>query len=148
MTALGEQSAHQSVSQPGLDDPLRLKDAVRIAFPFGGMTVSGLRREAVKGILVLERYANKDFVTLNAIIEMRKRCRDQQKVPVSGLNLKSEMGRESSSAGRHGSFETERTRSALVALEQTARALSKPSLNTSPRNTPSQGTADVIRLKS
>jgi hypothetical protein len=112
------------------------------------MTVSGLRREAVKGNLVLERYANKDFVTLNAISEMRKRCRDQQKVPVSGSNLKSETRRRSSSAALHGSFETERTRSALVALEQTARALSKPSLNTSPRNTPSQGTADVIRLKS
>jgi hypothetical protein len=148
MTTLGEQSPYQAVSGPGLDDPLRLKDAVRIAFPFGGMTVSGLRREAVKGNLVLERYANKDFVTLNAIIEMRKRCRDRQKVLVSGLNLKSEVRRESSSVGRHGSFETDRTKSALVALEQTARALSKRSLNTSPRNTPSQGIGDVIRLKS
>jgi hypothetical protein len=145
MTVLAE---HRLACQPGPDDPLRLKDAVKIAFPFGGMTVSGLRREAEKGNLVLERYANKDFVTLNAIVEMRKRCRDHQKVPVSGLNLKSEMQRESSSAGRRGSYETERTRSALAALEQTAKALSKPSLITSPRNIPSQGTADVILLKS
>ncbi len=55
--------------------------------------------------------------------------------------------RESSQGAHHGSFETERARSALAALEQTARALSKPSLNTLPRNTPSRETADVIPLK-
>ena len=36
-----------------LDTPLRLRDAVKIAFPFGGMTVSGLRRE-VPSRVVLE----------------------------------------------------------------------------------------------
>ncbi len=77
--SFSEQTAHQLLSKPGPDDPLRLKDAVKIAFPFGGMTVSGLRREAVRGNLVLERYANKDFVTLNAISEMRKRCRASAK---------------------------------------------------------------------
>jgi len=30
----------------GFDDPLRLEEAVRFAFPHGGMTASGLRREA------------------------------------------------------------------------------------------------------
>ena len=30
------------------DTPLRLKTAVEVAFPLGGMTVSGLRREAKK----------------------------------------------------------------------------------------------------
>ena len=70
------------------------------------------------------------------------------KAPDCGLNPKSETGREGSSGARHGSFETERTRSALAALEQTAKALSKPSLNTSPRNIPSREIADVILLKS
>jgi hypothetical protein len=58
-----------------LDEPLRLKDAVRYGFPRGGMTVSGLRREARAGRLVIEKIANKDFTTLRAIEEMRKLCR-------------------------------------------------------------------------
>jgi hypothetical protein len=33
------------------DAPLRLKDAVKIAFPAGGMTVSGLRGEINRGRL-------------------------------------------------------------------------------------------------
>jgi hypothetical protein len=59
----------------GLDDSLRLDEALRFAFPLGGMTVSGLRREAARGRLVIERIANKDFTTLRAIQEMRKLCR-------------------------------------------------------------------------
>ena len=52
--------------------PLRLKIAVEIAFPAGGMTESGLRREAAKGNLVIETIAGKQFTTLNAIQEMRE----------------------------------------------------------------------------
>src|SRR2546430_1522983 len=57
------------------DAPLRLKDAVRLAFPAGGMTVSGLRQEHAKGRLNLEMIAGKHFVTLRAIREMRELCR-------------------------------------------------------------------------
>lgn len=57
------------------DAPLRLKDAVKIAFPSGGMTVSGLRREHANGRLEIESIAGKQFVTLRAIREMRERCR-------------------------------------------------------------------------
>jgi len=57
------------------DAPLRLKDAVKIAFPAGGMTVSGLRREHANGRLEIESIAGKQFVTLRAIREMRERCR-------------------------------------------------------------------------
>jgi len=57
------------------DDPLRLEEAIKFGFPHGGMTVSGLRREAVRGRLVIEKIANKDFTTLRAIEEMRKLCR-------------------------------------------------------------------------
>jgi hypothetical protein len=39
----------------GPDDPLRLEDAVEVAFPGGGMTVSGLRLERDRGNLTTER---------------------------------------------------------------------------------------------
>lgn len=57
------------------DAPLRLKDAVKIAFPAGGMTVSGLRGEITRGRLEAEMIAGKHFVTLRAIREMRERCK-------------------------------------------------------------------------
>lgn len=66
------------------DQPLRLSDAVKYGFPHGGMTVSGLRREAAKGRLVVEKIANKDFTTLRAIQEMRNQCRVKVEVHVSG----------------------------------------------------------------
>ena len=59
----------------GRDAPLRLSRAVELAFPEGGMTVSGLRREIVRGRLEVERIAGKDFVTLAGIERMRERCR-------------------------------------------------------------------------
>ena len=68
----------------GPDTPLRLKTAVEIAFPDGGMTVSGLRREAAKGNLVIETIAGKQFVTLHAIEEMRTKCRVEAKGHGSG----------------------------------------------------------------
>jgi hypothetical protein len=128
--------------------PLRLADAVTIAFPHGGMTVSGLRREIKRGRLAVEVIAGKQFVTLRDIKQMRERCRDIQKAPVSGLSPKKETSREGSYAEPHGSFETERIRSALDALKQTARGLSKPSPNTSQENIKSRGTVDVIHLRS
>jgi hypothetical protein len=63
------------------DTPLRLGEAVRIAFPTGSLTVSGLRKEIERGRLVAEIIAGKTFVTLNAIKEMRRLCRVQAKVP-------------------------------------------------------------------
>jgi hypothetical protein len=66
------------------DDPLRLEDAIKFGFPHGGMTVSGLRREATAGRLVIEKIANKQFTTLRAIEEMRKSCRVLQSPPASG----------------------------------------------------------------
>ncbi len=66
------------------DAPLRLDRAVKAAFPFGGMTVSGLRREAARGRLVIEVIAGKQFTTLRAIEEMRTRCRVLPKEPNFG----------------------------------------------------------------
>lgn len=57
------------------DAPLRLADAAALAFPGGGMTVCGLRREAAKGRLAIMRIAGKDWTTLKAIREMMERCR-------------------------------------------------------------------------
>ena len=66
------------------DEPLRLGDAVRFGFPKGGMTVSGLRREARAGRLVIEKIANKHFTTLRAIEAMRELCRVKVEGPVCG----------------------------------------------------------------
>ncbi len=60
-----------------LDAPLRLSIAAKLAFPDGSMTASGLRREAARGRLRIERIANKDFVTLAEIKRMRQLCRIQ-----------------------------------------------------------------------
>jgi hypothetical protein len=57
------------------DTPLRLDVAVREAFPAGGMTVSGLRKEIAKGRLEVELIAGKQFTTLLAIARMRELCR-------------------------------------------------------------------------
>jgi hypothetical protein len=55
--------------------PLRLKVAAELAFPGGGMTASGLRREANRCRLIVERIAGKDYTTLQAIADMRRLCR-------------------------------------------------------------------------
>jgi hypothetical protein len=67
--------------QIGPDTPLRLDVAARVAFPGGGMTASGLRREAARGRLTIERIAGKDFTTLAAITTMREKCRAQPPLP-------------------------------------------------------------------
>lgn len=59
----------------GHDTPLRLDVAAKVAFPRGGMTSSGLRREAKRGRLIIERVAGKDYTTLNHIRGMRELCR-------------------------------------------------------------------------
>jgi hypothetical protein len=57
------------------ETPLRLKAAAERAFPGGGMTASGLRREAARGRLVVERIAGKDYTTMRSIADMRTLCR-------------------------------------------------------------------------
>lgn len=74
----------EGLGEIGPDVPLRLEDAARIAFPGGGMTVSGLRRERDRGRLAVEKVAGKEYTTLSAIKEMRRLCRVQQKESVSG----------------------------------------------------------------
>ena len=124
-----------------------LKDAAAIAFPVGGMTVSGLRKERDRGRLVVERIVGREFTTLRNIEQMRERCRELPKVHGSGSSQKNVAQMEKSLGGPHGSFGTERVKSARAALEKTAEALNKPSPNTSLRNIKSRATAAVIPLQ-
>ena len=115
------------------DTPLRLDVAARLAFPLlpngkPSMTASGLRKEAAKGKLVIERIAGKDFTTLDAITNMRTRCRLDQ-VPQDSISASG--GTEQ----RPGSSSTEDARSARAHLRTIAERLKKPSKATSDKNT-------------
>lgn len=59
------------------DAPLRLSDAVRLAFPAGGMTVSGLRAEARAGRLIIEKRDGFYYTTLASIEKMREIAREE-----------------------------------------------------------------------
>ncbi len=128
--------------------PLRLDVAASLAFPDGSIGASGLRREARKGRLAVERIAGKDYTTLRAIEEMRELCRVQPKVPACGSNQSAVMQQGTSAPGLCGSSATDRGKLALAALLATAQAPSKPSRSTSPGNTKPRACADVIPLKS
>ncbi len=64
------------------ETPLRLAVAAALAYPDGSMTASGLRREADRCRLVIERTAGKDYTTLASIERMRALCR-----PAKGIRL-------------------------------------------------------------
>ena len=68
----------------GHDQPLRLAVAAALAFPDGSMTASGLRREAARGRLAIERIAGKDYTTLANIERMRELCRVEARGPACG----------------------------------------------------------------
>jgi hypothetical protein len=108
------------------DTPLRLSVAAALAFPDGSMTTSGLRKEAARGRLAIERIAGKDYTTLAAIEEMRALCRVRQKGPVYGSGPKNESPMGPSGNAQCGSSETDRARSARAALHKIARARSVP----------------------
>ena len=74
------------MSSPDIDPnaPIRLADIITIAFPMGGMTVNGLRKEAGRVHLTILRMAGKDFTTLADIEEMKKICREQSSLRASG----------------------------------------------------------------
>src|SRR6266700_4495867 len=99
------------------DTPLRLADAIKIAFPMGGMTVAGLRRERDRNRLVVEKIACKEFTTLAHIERMRELCRDEAKVPGFSLRPPAEPRLERSPTGQHGSSETTAGISAQAALQ-------------------------------
>ena len=102
----------------GLDTPLRLAEAVRIAFPTGALTISGLRREIERGRLSVEIIAGKVFTTLRAIEEMRRLCLVQAKERVSTSNRSAAPETEVSGSDQSGSFVTDQEKSPQDALRR------------------------------
>jgi integrase len=129
------------------DTPLRLDVAAALAFPDGSMTGSGLRKEAGRGRLVVERVAGKDYTTLADIERMRALCRVPRKEFASGCVPASEMKTARSAGERSGSSETDRARSARAALQKIARTPSERSVSTSPVSTAPTEPAAVIPLR-
>jgi hypothetical protein len=113
--------------------PLRLAVAAALAFPDGSMSASGLRREAVRGRLIIERIAGKDFTTLANIERMRNLCRVEARAPVSTFAEGELTGR--GNMDRSGSLETEIVRQARAALHATLLEQKKPSPLTSRTST-------------
>ena len=103
--------------------PLRLADAVKIAFPMGGMTVAGLRRERDRDRLVIEKIAGKEFTTLAHIERMRELCRDEARVPDSSLWPPAATRAERLPISQPGSSETTDATSAQAALQMRLRPL-------------------------
>ncbi|PPQ17762.1 excisionase [Bradyrhizobium sp. AC87j1] len=101
--------------------PLRLADAVKIAFPLGGMTVAGLRRERDRNRLVIEKIAGKEFTTLAHIERMRELCREEARGPDFGSKPHAETRAERSPTERPGSSETTAGMSAQAALQMRLR---------------------------
>src|SRR5579863_2457218 len=110
-------------SQPEItpETPLRLADAVKIAFPMGGMTVAGLRRERDRNRLVIEKIAGKEFTTLAHIERMRELCRDEARVLGSSLRRPAEIRAERLPTRQPGSSETTDAMSAQAALRMKLR---------------------------
>ena len=123
--------------------PLRLEVAAKLAFPDGSIGASALRAEARRGNLQIETIANKQFTTLQAIKEMRKKCGQQKG---QGFTLKEGDGTKINKPC--GSSATARIASAQAALKANARKLSKNSANTSPKNIKSPATVNAIPPKS
>ena len=109
----------------GPTTPVRLRDIVTMAFPAGGMTASGLRREAGRGRLALMRIAGKDFTTLAAIEEMKTRCHVPANQPGSGSD------RRTRTAPPPGSSSTAESNPALAAANMIVQQLSARSRITS-----------------
>src|SRR5271155_4418965 len=100
-----------------LNTPLRLADAAKIAFPMGGMTVAGLRRERDRNRLVVEKIAGKEFTTLAYIERMRELCRDEARELDFSLRQPAATQAETSPTKRPGSSETMAGMSAQAALQ-------------------------------
>jgi hypothetical protein len=77
----------------------------KVGFPDGSMTASGLRREALRGRMQVERIAGKDYTTLEAINEMRELCRVQAK-ELASINVSPDIETASSSRKPFGSSRT------------------------------------------
>ena len=107
------------------DAPVRLAAILPVAFPHGGMTVSGLRKEAARGRLTIMRIAGKDFTTLQSIEEMKEKCRVPANRPDYGCD------RPAKTEPLHGSSSTAANSTALAAALLIVKGLKEPSQNIS-----------------
>src|SRR5258708_2942990 len=110
-------------SQPEItaNTPLRLADAVKIAFPMGGMTVAGLRRERDRDRLVIEKIAGKEFTKVGKIEGMGEVCGDEARGLGSSLRPPAETRAERLPTRQPGSSETTDAMSAQAALQMKLR---------------------------
>src|SRR5436190_16381318 len=115
------------------DTPLRLGVAAALAFPDGSMTASGLRREAARGRLLIERIAGKDYTTLASIERMRELCRVEAKVSDSGSARRA--GMEKARIVQPGSSSMVNGMSPQDALRMKLQKRKTSSPGTLPRNT-------------
>nr|WP_246754263.1 excisionase [Bradyrhizobium diazoefficiens] len=99
------------------DAPLRLADAAKIAFPLGGMTVAGLRRERDRNRLIIEKIAGKEFTTLAHIQRMRELCREEARGQDFNSKPPAETRAERPLTKQHGSSGTTAGTSAQAALK-------------------------------
>ena len=131
------------------DTPLRLNVAAALAYPDGSMTASGLRREAAKGRLVIERTAGKDYTTLGAIRQMRERCRVEARGRDFGFGARAATDRPGTHTTQSGSSEMENIQRAQAAARMIVQELKGLSPNISTGSTSSKRPKGrVIRLKS
>ena len=131
------------------DAPLRLDVAAALAYPDGSMTASGLRREAARGRLVIERTAGKDYTTLRNIEHMRDLCRVEAGGRVSGCAELNTIGLGNSHTPRCGSSKTVNIGKARDAALMIVEGLSQHSPPTSPTSiSPKRKRGSVRRLTS
>jgi hypothetical protein len=112
------------------DTPLRFGVAAAIAFPDGSMTAAGLRREAARGRLIIERIAGKDFTTLANIERMRELCRLHPKEPDFGSAENAEIRKAGLRTPPSTSSETVDIKRALAAAKMTVAQLKESSKRT------------------
>ena len=122
--------------------PLRLRRAAELAFPDGGMSAAGLRRQATKGNLVVESINGRDFTTLAEIEKMREKCRGA-KARDSGSGRPRD-GKSKAS----GSSETDDTEKALAAAQASVNKLKQNSQPILPQSTNPRASATVTPLRS
>jgi hypothetical protein len=130
----------------GPNTPLRLKKAAELAYPDGSMTASGLRGEAKKGRLVIERVAGKDYTTLGAIEEMRGKCRVRLKAHTCSSEETGQTADRQPGSSGTGLTDAERIAARDSALMRLSEKKMKPSPNISQTNTTHGPKADVIPM--
>jgi hypothetical protein len=97
--------------------PLPLKAAAKAAYPLGGMTGRGLRRQASAGLLKIEKHGKQLFTTLAAIGEMRQLCHVNDNQPACGSDRPVKIARQ------FGSLSTTELKLALAAARATTKAV-------------------------